>query len=233
MKYCACCKAKIDTKLQKCPLCSMTLSEVITQDAKDGAITQTEDTSKYPASEALSAHKYNLVLRLLIFLSLVISSTCLLINIMTYSGVIWSLYVIGTILYMWITVAYPLFGKLKIGKIIVVNTIATSVYVFSLELATHTKGWGLTYVFPFLLIAATLMITFIILLKRLKWQDYMAYQTIMVVLGFLPVIFCVAGLVTTILPSVLSAFYSFLTLAGMFIFADKKYKDELIRRFHL
>ncbi len=232
MKYCGKCKLKIDTNEPKCPLCSAVLTDsgVLCDRDSEGNKPATE---KYPKPEKEAIYRYNFVLRLLVFISVVITSTCLLINILTFNGVLWSAYVAGTLLYAWITVAYPVFKKRKIGQIIVINTISTAIYVYSLELATETQGWGLTYVTPFLFIASTLLITFIILLKRLKWREYTVYQTIMVIMGFLPVIFCAAGLVTSIWPSVLSAFYSFLTVIGMFIFGDKKYKDELIKRFHL
>jgi hypothetical protein len=183
--------------------------------------------------DADPADRYNFVFRLFLFISVIIGSTCLLINLLTYRGILWSMYVIGTMLYLWIAVAYPLFVRRKIGHIIVIDAVSTSIYVYSLELGTRSKGWGLSYVTPFIFIGATLMITFVILLKRLKWREYLTYQTIMVALGFLPLILCLTGLATPIWPSVLSAFYSFLTLAGMFIFVDKKYKNELIRRFHL
>lgn len=238
MKYCGKCNVMVNTDSQKCPLCSMVLSDGKLQNSDENNFESTlpdacDDGAKYPKPEINTVDKYNFVLRVFLFISVVIGSTSLLINILTYTGVLWSLYVIGTLLYLWITVAYPLFVKRKIGHIIVINAISTSIYLYSLELATRTNGWGLSYATPFLFIAATLMITLIILIRRLKWREYSTYQTIMVILGFLPVIFCVTGLVTPIWPSALSAFYSFLTLAGMFIFADKKYKNELIRRFHL
>lgn len=238
MKYCSKCNISVNTDTQKCPLCSMMLSNGKEQEQageiSEGMKTEISgESSKYPKPEMGPLKRYNFVFRLLLFISVVISSTSLLINLMTYSGVLWSLYIIGTLLYLWITVAHPLFVKGKIGQIIVITAISTSIYLYSLELATRTKGWGLSYAIPFLFIAATLLITFIILLRRLKWREYSTYQTIMVMLGFLPVIFCITGLVSPIWPSVLSAFYSFLTLTGMFIFADKNYKDELIKRFHL
>lgn len=260
MKYCEKCKVKVDMEMIKCPLCSAVLTgdggatdevQAVKAQADDGnapdaqakqnsgvntgeagGITKAR-TSKYPVEAVETSDRYNFVLRLFLFISVVIASTCILINILTFSGIFWSAYVAGTILYIWITVGYPIFAKRKLGQIIVLNTIVTAIYVYSLELATKTKGWGLTYVTPFLFIASTLFITFVILLKRLKWREYAVYQTILVIMGFLPVLFCVFGLVTAIWPSVFSAFYSFITVTGMFIFGDKKYKDELIKRFHL
>jgi hypothetical protein len=260
MKYCEKCKVKVDMEMIKCPLCSAVLKEdgsvaaaeqaikaqsaennAPDAEAKQSAGVSAADagsdpvarTLKYPVDAVETTYKYNFVLRLFLFISVVIASTCILINILTFSGVFWSAYVAGTLLYVWIAVGYPIFAKRKLGQIIVVDTIVTAIYVYSLELATNTKGWGLTYVTPFLFIASTLFITFVILLKRLKWREYAVYQTILVIMGFLPVLFCVFRLVTAIWPSVFSAFYSFLTVTGMFIFGDKKYKDELIKRFHL
>lgn len=238
MKFCCKCNVNVNTDSQKCPLCSMVLTTVKKPgfDENNPINTMSDacgDGVKYPKQENDVIDRYNFVFRLLLFISIVIGSACLLINLLTYSGILWSLYVIGTILYIWIIVAYPLFVKRKIGHIIVINVISTSIYLYPLQLATRTKGWGLNYVTPFLFIAATLLITFIILIKRLNWREYSLYQTIMVALGFLPVIFCITGLVTPIWPSILSAFYSFITLTGMFIFADKKYRNELIKRFHL
>ena len=66
----------------------------------------------------------------------------------------------------------------------------------------------------------------------MKWREYALYQFITIILGVLPVISVAARLVTTTWPSIVSAFYSGVTLLGMFIFADKKYKNELIKRFH-
>ena len=239
MKYCNKCKVHVNTDLQKCPLCSLVLSDAKMQQGLDentsaGSISDVcDEGEKYPKPDANIVDKYNFVLRMLLFISVVISSACLLYNLLTYEGMLWSLYVIGTLLYLWIILAYPLFVKRKIGHIIVISAISTSIYLYALQLATRTKGWGLSYAIPFLFIGATLMITLIIFLRRLKWREYSIYQTIMVILGFLPVIFCIAGMVSPIWPSVLSAFYSLITLAGMFIFADKKYKNELIKRFHL
>jgi len=192
-----------------------------------------EDCRIYPPLEPVPNSRYNFVLRLLILLSIVTASTSLLINIMTYRGVLWSFIVTGTIMFLWATVAYPLLMKRSIGHIIIVDAVSASLYMFIIEIVTQTRGWGLTYVTPFLLIGSTVIITSIILMKRLQWREYTVYQTVMVILGFLPVIFSVSGLVAVSWPSIASAFYSFLTFTGMYVFGHKKYRNELKKRFHL
>lgn len=239
MKYCSKCKVKINTDQNRCPLCSMDISRPI--DEEDSGTLEAELTEDspapagggYPPMQVQQAHKYNFVVRLFILLSVVGGSTCVLINIMTFSGVLWSVIVVGTILFAWATVGYPIIFKRNIGHIIIVDAVSASLYMFIIELITREKGWGLTYVTPFLLIGATAMITSIILAKRLKWREYTIYQTVMVILGFLPVFFCILGLVSVAWPSIVSAFYSFLTVTGMYIFGHRKYGNELKKRFHI
>lgn len=223
MKYCKKCNVSVDTVSEKCPLCFTML-------ASDGGPVS---GGKYPVLEGLPQRSYNFVFRLLLLISIVAGSTSVLINILTYAGSLWSLIVAGGILFLWITVAYPLFIKRNIGHIIITEVLSVSAFLYIIEAVTHSQGWGLNYIIPFLFTAATLMITFILLLKRMKWREYSVYQMIMMALGLLPVVFLIAGLVTVLWPSLLSAFYSIMTFTGMMIFADKKYKSEIHKRFHL
>ena len=138
LKYCTKCNVKVNTNGRKCPLCSMLLSEE--QDAKldidnadsgqgvandieavdvsclettDSEIADLADVARYPSPEEGSGYRYNFTLRLFVFISIVVGSTCLLINLLTYAGNLWSLYVIGTLLYAWIVIGYPLLRKRK------------------------------------------------------------------------------------------------------------------------
>jgi lysylphosphatidylglycerol synthetase-like protein (DUF2156 family) len=82
-----------------------------------------------------------------------------------------------------------------------------------------------------LFIAATTVITLIILIRRMRWREYACTS-----LSRSSWDCCRdlrrRGTRRERLASIASAFYSFFTLLGMFIFADKKYKNELIKRFH-
>lgn len=238
MKYCKKCSLHVNTDSEKCPLCS----SILTMGDSDASIINTGenlqvknsgDCSKYPKLEGVMEYKYNFVFRLFLLLSIATGSTCLLVNILTYSGILWSFIVAGAILLLWAVIVYPLFVRKNIGHIIIVDVISISIFLYIIQVVTRTKGWALDYVVPFLFVGATLMITFIIFIKRMRWREYSIYQTTMMIIGFLPVVFCISGLVSVIWPSIVSVFYSFMTFAGMFIFADKKYENELIKRFHL
>jgi hypothetical protein len=221
MKYCRKCRLSVNTNSDFCPLCSSGLVPGRQDECFDKV---------YP--EPGGGRKYNFVFRLFLFLSVAAVSTCLLINILYYSGVLWSLVVIGAIQLLWAAIAYPLIVWRNVGHMITVDAISACILLVIIQTTTRTQGWSLDYVIPFLFVAATTAITFIIMIRRMKWREYALYQFILIIMGLLPAVSVIAGLVKTAWPSIFSAFYSFLTFTGMFIFADKKYKNELIKRFH-
>jgi hypothetical protein len=217
---------------------------MVCQDGEEVPNERAEAPAEAPAEASLSESsddtyprysgeiKYNLALRILLFISIVAASTCLLLNLLVYEGMLWSLLVAGGIGFFWAALIYPLAARKNIGHHILVDAVAACIFFVVAQFVIGTKGWSLDYVVPFLFIAATTFISLVILIKRMKWREYAMYQLITIILGVLPVISVIAGLVTTAWPSIVSAFYSFLTLIGMFIFKDKKYKNELIKRFH-
>lgn len=236
MKYCKKCKLSVQTHKTTCPLCFATLTDVPKVEGEDLQTAEKEDTQpsgSYPPGNELSAYRYNFVLRFLFFISIVLISSAVLVNILTYNGSLWFLLILAGILYLWAAIAYPIFAKKSIGHIIVIEALSTSLILYFIQYATNTKGWALEYAMPFIFAGATLFITFIIFLKRMKWRQYTVYQMTMMLLGFIPILFCIFGLVQLIWPSLVSALYSCLTLVGMFVFADKKYENEIIKRFHL
>lgn len=233
MKYCRRCGLSVYTKEDSCPLCASLLGDI----GGDGVTIMTEQNREdetvfdiYPNSE--EGRKYNFKIRLVLFLSIVAASSCLLINILQYRGILWSLIVIGGIGFFWAALVYPFSVRKNIGHHITVDAVCACLFFIVAQFVIKTKGWSLDYVIPFLFIAAMTIISLIIFIKRMKWREYAMYQFVAILLGLLPVISVIAGLVIIRWPSIVSAFYSFITFLGMLIFADKKYKNELIKRFH-
>jgi hypothetical protein len=234
MKYCKKCGLSVNTNNNFCPLCAGGLTGVNENrgEMEKFCDIKAADPAEeiYPKGEI--GAKYDVVLRLFLFLTVVAVSACLLINILAYNGVLWSFIVIAGIGFLWAAIGYPLLVKKNIGNRITVDAVCAVVFFIVVQVVTHSKGWSLDYVIPFLFIAATTVISLIILIRRMTWREYTKYQFITIFLGLLPVISVIANLVNPIWPSIASAVYSFVTFMGMFIFADKKYKNELIKRFH-
>ena len=233
MKYCRKCALSVHTRYEFCPLCASQLSD----GQSDASVPEAEEAvPDVPAEDIYPRYdgevKYNFTLRLLLFISIVGASSCLLINLLLYRGMLWSLLVAGGIGFFWAALVYPFSVQKNIGHYIAIDAVCACVFFIVAQFVVGTKGWSLDFVIPFLFIAATTFISLVILIKRMKWREYALYQFITIILGLLPIISVVAQLVSTMWPSIVSAFYSFITLLAMLIFADKKYKNELIKRFH-
>ncbi len=231
MKYCEKCKLNVRTNDDFCPLCAAALSPQECISSSPESIDPNPGSDMYPKTD--TRIKYNFTVRILLFLSVVAASTCLLINILAYQGTLWSLLVVGGIVFLWAALVYPFLVRKNIGHYIAVDAVCACIFFIVAQFVTKTKGWSLDYVIPFLFIAATTIISFVILIRRMRWREYALYQFVTIILGLLPIISVATGLVVIGWPSIASAFYSFLTLMGMLIFADKKYKNELIKRFHV
>jgi hypothetical protein len=225
MKYCKKCGVSVNTQYDYCPLCAAGL-------VSDGEPAADVSGDLYPVNSETSKTP-NMLLRAMVFISVVAVLTCVFINIMAYEGMLWSLIVAAGVVFVWAAAGYPLIARKNIGHHIMVDAVFACAFFVVAQFVINTKGWSLDYVVPFLFIAATTLISFVILVKRMKWREYAVYQFVTIILGLLPVISVISGLVIILWPSILSAFYSFITLLGMFIFGDKKYKNELIKRFHL
>lgn len=227
MKHCRKCALTVNTTYDYCPLCVSQLTNEQNELSREDTVTA-EDI--YPSYK--EEIKYNFALRLTVFVSIVGASASLLINLLFYEGMLWSLLVAGGIGFFWAALIYPIAVRKNIGHHITIDAVAACIFFVVAQFVIGTKGWSLDYVVPFLFIAATTFISLVILIRRMKWREYATYQFITIILGALPIISVIAQLVTTAWPSIVSAFYSFVTLIGMLIFADKKYKNELIKRFH-
>lgn len=231
MKYCRKCALSVNTGYEYCPLCASQLTECQEGEPPEKKVDDAGACDEvYP--HLVVEVKYNFLLRLLLFISVVGASTCLLINLLTYDGMLWSLLVAGGIGFFWAALIYPIAVRKNIGHHIAVDAVCACIFFVVAQFVIGTKGWSLDYVVPFLFIAATTIISVVILVRRMSWREYALYQFITIIFGLLPVISVIAHLVSTSWPSIVSAFYSFVTLLGMIIFADKKYKNELIKRFH-
>ncbi|MDD4796278.1 MAG: DUF6320 domain-containing protein [Eubacteriales bacterium] len=234
MKRCRQCDVWVDSDGAKCPLCYADL-----ECAQDGAGGAPGETYPQLGPAQHNGPGYHVVSRIFLFLSLLAAAVSLSVNFLVdRMHTPWSLLVVGGIPFVWLLVRYVIMGKVNIARRLMTQLLGSAGFVLLLEWflrGSIYQGWALTYAIPFMNVAATLAITMILCVRYLRWTAYTLYQFLTALLGLLPLLFWLMGWITPGIwwPSLASAFYSLATLAGMFIFVDRKYKNELIRRFHL
>lgn len=225
MKKCNKCNVKVSTTRKTCPLCGDFLDVV----SNDPVLTS------YPEFKP-HVHKRNLFLRILLFVLIVGAGINVLINVVTYEGRLWSLYVVGGSIYIWMLFKSTILSKKPIAKKLIIQMIFISMLVGIVDFVSNNtiiNGWSVSYVIPALSIATTIANIIVVMIKRMKYSDYISYFIGTIFLGFAPIVLVLIGLTNIIWPSLVSAFVSITIILGMIIFGDRQTKDEIKKRLHI
>jgi hypothetical protein len=219
MKKCPKCLVEVKSNRRTCPLCGQMLEG-------EGSTHPT-----YPPYQPV-IKQVNLMLRIILFITLVAGLTSLLINILTYVDTWWAGYVILGLIYMWIVIKSTILSRRNVAKKLLTQMITLSLIVIAIEKISKTSGWALDYVVPSICGLTTIAIIILIMSKKMRFNDYLLYLITTVLISFVPMILYWSNVVAVLWPSVTAAGISVVTILGMIIFADTATKDELKKRFH-
>lgn len=175
---------------------------------------------------------YSLVLRIMLFASLLGSGVSILINLLVTPGSMWSLIVVAVVVYCWATIPPLLRKGVNFAKQTVLMVSLTSLLVVGLDMLTGYQGWSVTYVVPGLLTSGTVAIALMVLFNRTNWAQYVMYQLLMGIFGFIPLILYFAGASHNLILVLVSSGVSLASLLATFVFADRTIKSEFKRRLH-
>lgn len=221
MKTCKRCRVNVKGDTVICPLCRTVLTD-ISGDRLD---------KTYPAIE-VNSHKYNLIKRLFLFVSILFAVGSVITNYLTYNGVMWSAITISAIVYFWIIMSYSIRRNRNIASHILVQVICVSILTVVMDNSIGYSGWSVNNVIPEIMILANVSVLVLVFLNRMYWQTYVINQIVIAVCGLIPGILWICGLITDPILTIIATATSFLVLVIMIIFGDKTIKSELKRRFH-
>jgi hypothetical protein len=212
----------VDNPIDSCPLCFSSLTQ------KDN----NPEQSSYPAL-LQQAERQSILIRVLVMLSFAVSVVSLTVNILTYNGLLWSLIVIGNVLYIWAAISTAVRKRSRIGFNVLIQVLCLAGLLVIIDVFSGRGNWALNYVVPFLFITATMSITVITIVKRLDTRSFILYFFLIALLGFIPIFLLALDQATVLWPSLVSAIYSGLSLLSLFVFAYRATKQELQKRFHM
>ncbi|MDR0885722.1 MAG: DUF6320 domain-containing protein [Clostridiales Family XIII bacterium] len=229
MKRCTSCSVDVESEHTKCPLCQRSLIEVT-----DGSVSSAiSDTAWYPAyGEGQIKKQFQLFRRLIDFLAISVASIGTVINLLTDPQNLWCLYLVTCVVYAWITFRHTILSRVHIGAKVLVQIFALMAFLFVVNVLAGGEKWSLDYTLPFIICGATLFITIVMIVKRMRWKEFSGFVITLIILGFIPLLLNILGLTHAMWAAAIAGLYAFLTLAGMLIFSDKGFKDDMFRRFH-
>ncbi len=222
MKQCNQCGVNIRGNINACPLCHAPLTGG-DQDAHE---------SIYPEF-SLNVHKYNVISRTFLALSVAFGVISIAINIFTYKSVLWSAILVAAILYTWVVIVRSVMHGINIASKILEVTIFGSVLAVVIDVALGYSGWSVNYAVPELIIVSNVGILVLMAFNRMNWHDYVMYQISLMLLAFIPLILYFCGIIVEPAATIIAAVLSVAAFVSTILLGDKSVKSELKRRFHL
>ncbi len=220
MQYCEHCKVHIRGNRKYCPLCQNT----ITGSGSD----EEEIFPKVPVT-----YQYNLMIRVMLFISISIAVISFAINIMFPVNVNWPMFIIAGILCIWISLAIVIRKRYNIPKTIIWQVAVISVLAVIWDWRTGWRGWSLDYVIPIVCVVAMIVMYITAKIMRLGVRDFIIYIVLDSIFGIVPGLFLLLNLLEVKYPSVVSITVSVLSLAAVILFEGDNIREELDKRMHL
>lgn len=177
--------------------------------------------------------EYHFFLRVAAFISVVVVVVCLAINLLFPEQGRWSLFVLGGVPCVWVSLAIAVTRRHNIPKNILWQVFAVSAIAVIWDLVTGWRGWSINYVFPFLCVVALLAMALTARILNLKVGDYMFYLAVDGLFGVVPIVFYFTGILYDGIPSVISVAASLVSLAALFLFEGAGLAAEVRRKLHL
>nr|WP_312578494.1 DUF6320 domain-containing protein [Sedimentibacter sp.] len=221
MKRCEKCKINVIGKRESCPLCQGLL---VGQDEEQEEI--------FP--HIFSVYKqHNMFFRILILISIILVTISVAVNIMFPQKGAWSLFIVGGLASVWVSLITAINKRNNIPKNIVYQVMIISIALVVWDFMTHWKGWSIEYVIPILCVFAMISMAIISKVLKLRMEDYILYLIIDGVFGIIPVLFILIGILDVIYPSMICVVTSIISLSTILIFEGESMRAEMKKRLHL
>ncbi len=221
MQYCEKCKVSLKGNNKICPLC--------------GGIVQKQEEEApevFPFIPTIY-QEFNILLRTMIMVSITAIIITFAVNLIFTRSSNWSLFVAGAVLCMWISLYFVIRKRHNIPKTIVWQVVLLTTISVIWDILTGWRGWSIDFVFPIACVAAILVIPIAYRILKIGVRDLLIYIFMDAIFGLIPMIFLAFGFLQIIVPSIICAAVSAISLAAIIIYEGDNMKSELKKRMHI
>ena len=185
----------------------------------------------YP--KLINVKKTNIVIKILLMVSFIISITSIIINELCNKECKWSFIVIISILYVWITTLYSIRKNVNIAGHVFLQTICISFLVVILDIIIGYKKWSLELAIPIIIGVANTTIFVLTIVSRKRYFKYALYQFYIFVMSLLPAILFFMHVTKNWLSMVICFGIAIITFINTICLCGKDLKIELEKLFHI
>lgn len=219
MRCCEKCGVRVIGSPPVCPLC-------------EGPLTGDADMDVYPGIP-FAGRPHQLLYRLLALGTVIAAVVCVAVLLCLPEHRAAALSVIAGLASGWLTVGIAVKKRGKPLKAVFWQVCLLSVLFLAWDYGTGQVGWSLDYALPILYTCTMLAMALIARLLRLQAADYLLYLVMNILLGMVPLLLLLCGVLRVKYPAVVSAGVSMVFLAVLILFQGTALKDEMLRRLHL
>lgn len=228
MLYCDKCKVNIVSYSKSCPLCRAPLHE------EEGAASE----QAFPDFAAPNPRSrwITLVISLAAISAILV---VVLINILTWNSKLWSVIAAVYIVYAWLLGRLTFKAGVALGKKLFAHALAVPVTLIVVNVFSKRNeiwgkiSWAVSYATPLILVGFILATAFINYNNRRSRKDFIFYQLTLCILAFVPLLLVLFKVVEPMIPSIIAAVVSFITLIGLVVFGRRSFKSEFNKKFHI
>ena len=178
--------------------------------------------------------KSNKEIKIIFIISVIISLICMLINYMVSGKFGWSIVVIASIIYSWLTIKYSISYNVNIASHTMFQTISISVLVVIIDYVFGGKDWAFVIAIPIILILSNIIMLILTILKSKRHNIYAIYQSIIFAFAVISnILILIVFREKNMILNWISLVFSLFKLNVVLIVNGRTMVNEWKRRFHV
>lgn len=222
MNNCTRCKIQIKDDAYACPLCH----GVIKREQME------EKASFYPDVHP-AMQKHVLLLKIVIFVSVIAEAVMLLINFNTNPKLKWSLITGVALFYGCFALCVSVLQNRSLRRKIIVQLLVGMLVMVAMDLVIGFQGWSIEIGAPIALLSVQLLTLVMMFIYRKRWQSYLYLQVMLVVLSLFFVALLLFDFVKFKLLLIIASAVVIFVLIALVLFGGHRAGDELKERFRI
>ncbi|HHV10082.1 MAG TPA: hypothetical protein GXX75_07375 [Clostridiales bacterium] len=221
MQFCDNCKVSLKGNNKICPLCGGIVQK------------QEEDEPEVFPFVPTIYQEFNLLIRTMLMVSISAIIVSFAVNLIFTKSSNWSLFVAGAILCMWVSLYFVIRKRHNVPKTIVWQVVLLTAISVIWDFSMGWRGWSINFVLPIACAAAMVVIPIAHRILKIGVRDLLIYIFMDAIFGFIPMIFLALGLLQVIVPSIICAAFSAISLTAIVLYEGDNLKSELKKRMHI
>ena len=185
----------------------------------------------YP--KLINIKKTNIAISILLLISIIVAIISIVINELCTKEFKWSLIVVISILYIWVTTMYSIRKDVNIASHVLLQTICISILVVLLDIIIGYKKWSLEIALPIIIGVANVTIFVLTIVNRKRYFKYAIYELLIFSISMIPFLLFLVHVINRWLLMTIFSGIALFTLISTIFLCGKDLKQEIERLFHI